>query len=75
MLLPIKRVSVTIHLEIHDFVKVIHTINKFTWTMAKFAIIFDDALINEGAYVANQSKLMSDLTTNENGKKCNQGVH
>lgn len=53
MLLPIKRVSVTIHLEIHDFVKVIHTINKFTWTMAKFAIIFDDDLINEGAYVAN----------------------
>ena len=57
ILSPIKRVSVAMQLEIHNPVKVIHTIKEFTWTMSKLAIISDDALSKEGSYLPNYSKL------------------
>ena len=47
---------------------------EFTWTMVKFAIIFDNTLSKEESHLTNYHKLMSDLTTDENGKKCYQGV-
>ena len=42
--------------------------------MAKLAIIFDDTRSKEGSHLTNYCKLMSDLTTDENGKKCYQRV-
>ena len=42
--------------------------------MAKLAIIFDDTISKEGSHLTNYCKLMSDLTTDEKGKKCYQRV-
>ena len=42
--------------------------------MAKLVIIFSDAMSKEDIHLTNYCKLMSDLLTNENVKKCHHGV-
>ena len=70
ILLPIRRISIAMHQEIQNPVKVICRMKEFTWTIiTKNSIIFDDSLTKEGSHLTNYHRLMSD----ENGKKFYQG--
>ena len=73
ILLPIRRISNAMHQKIYNPIKVICRIKEFTRTIiTKNTIIFDDSLTKEGSHFTNYHRLISDLKTNENGKKCYQ---
>ena len=70
ILLPVRRISVAMHQKIYNPIKVICRIKEFTRTIiTKNTIIFDESLTKEGNHFTNYHRLISDLKTNENGKK------
>lgn len=58
---------------LHDPVMVIRRIKKFTWSMAKLILIFEEAEDNDNI-MTNFKKFINSITVDEEGKHIHQNV-
>ena len=74
VLMPLKTLSLGLQKEEHDPVLILRRIQDFNWTMTKLKVLVDNAIVGNTNRLTNYTKLMQEITENEEGRKIYQGI-